>query len=164
MIVNQESSPLNQDEQLEVKSDNYTNGVKANLKSVTQSFPKYIELGTSILNGIIGDYLEQENNDLRIEMGFYYRNKSVPLESNAIKEMYPDITSRICILVHGLCANEFEWKLCGTEEQDYGERLQKDLGYTPFYLRYNSGLHISENGKKIFNDYFKFDRCLSYQN
>lgn len=149
MIVNQDYSDLNPEELLKVQLENNTSGVKAYLKSVTQSFPKYIEVGTSILNGIIGDYLEKENNDLRIEMGFYYHNQPVPLESNAIKEMYPDITSKICILVHGLCANEFEWKLCGTEKQDYGERLQNDLGYTPLYLRYNSGLHISENGKKF---------------
>ena len=149
MIVAQDSCNANQEEQLEIKSKNNSNVLKSNVKSVTKSFPKFVELGTSVLNGVIGDYLEKENNDLRIKMGFYYHNKPVKLETDSIKKMYSDITPKICILIHGLCANEFEWKLCGTEDKDYGERLQEDLGYTPLYLRYNSGLHISENGKKL---------------
>ena len=148
-MVNQNSSNPNPEAQLEIISKNKPNVAKSQVKSVTKSLPKFIEFGTSILNGIIGDYLEEKNNELKIEMGFYYHNKPVKLESNDIQEIYSDITPKICILIHGLCANEFEWKLCGTEDKDYGERLQSDLGYTPLYLRYNSGLHISENGKRL---------------
>jgi pimeloyl-ACP methyl ester carboxylesterase len=31
----------------------------------------------------------------------------------------------------------------------YGYRLQAELGYTPLYIRYNTGLHISENGREL---------------
>jgi pimeloyl-ACP methyl ester carboxylesterase len=31
----------------------------------------------------------------------------------------------------------------------YGASLQRDLGVTPLYLRYNTGLHISENGEAL---------------
>ena len=31
----------------------------------------------------------------------------------------------------------------------YGSRLERDLGYTPVYLRYNTGLHISDNGRRL---------------
>ena len=31
----------------------------------------------------------------------------------------------------------------------YGSQLQRDLGLTPVYLRYNTGLHISENGRAL---------------
>jgi pimeloyl-ACP methyl ester carboxylesterase len=31
----------------------------------------------------------------------------------------------------------------------YGVRLQAELGYTPLYLRYNTGRHVSENGREL---------------
>ena len=31
----------------------------------------------------------------------------------------------------------------------YGSRLERELGITPVYLRYNTGLHISENGRRL---------------
>jgi hypothetical protein len=31
----------------------------------------------------------------------------------------------------------------------YGSQLQRDLGITPVYQRYNTGLHISENGRSL---------------
>ena len=31
----------------------------------------------------------------------------------------------------------------------YGDRLDSELGYTPLFVRYNSGLHISHNGRAL---------------
>jgi pimeloyl-ACP methyl ester carboxylesterase len=31
----------------------------------------------------------------------------------------------------------------------YGERLHGELGWTPLFVRYNSGLHVSENGRAV---------------
>ena len=31
----------------------------------------------------------------------------------------------------------------------FGSRLQADLGFTPIYIRYNTGRHISENGRSL---------------
>jgi len=50
----------------------------------------------------------------------------------------------VLIFVHGLCLNEQHWS---REEQTHAETLATDLGYTPLYLRYNSGLSIAENGR-----------------
>ena len=33
--------------------------------------------------------------------------------------------------------------------EDYGARLARDLGVTPVYVRYNSGRHVSENGRSL---------------
>ncbi|KPA18332.1 permease [Candidatus Magnetomorum sp. HK-1] len=151
MKVNQDQFNSRQETQLELRSKEDYNVDKSNIIGAIKTIPKWCELGNSVLNGIVGDYLEQQENELKIEMGFYHNNKPVKLESNTLKEIYPDITPKICILVHGLCANEYEWELCGSGEIDYGKRLKKDLGYTPLYLRYNSGLHVSENGKNLSN-------------
>jgi pimeloyl-ACP methyl ester carboxylesterase len=39
------------------------------------------------------------------------------------------------------------WALGGAAT--YGERLAAELGYTPVYVRYNTGRHISENGRTL---------------
>jgi pimeloyl-ACP methyl ester carboxylesterase len=50
------------------------------------------------------------------------------------------------VLVHGLCMNDLQWARDGHE---HGEALARDLGYTPIYLHYNTGLHISANGRQF---------------
>ena len=40
--------------------------------------------------------------------------------------------------------NDRQWLSGG---HDHGAALARDLGYTPLYLRFNSGLHISTNGR-----------------
>jgi pimeloyl-ACP methyl ester carboxylesterase len=68
--------------------------------------------------------------------------------------VFPDRTSRIVVFVHGLCETDEAWWI-GTRSRDgdrrrnYGERLQDELSFTPVYLRYNTGLHISENGRVL---------------
>jgi pimeloyl-ACP methyl ester carboxylesterase len=49
------------------------------------------------------------------------------------------------VFLHGLMETEFSW---GARET-YGTRLARDLGVTPVYVRYNSGLHISRNGRLL---------------
>jgi pimeloyl-ACP methyl ester carboxylesterase len=39
--------------------------------------------------------------------------------------------------------------LGGARHVPYGFRLQAELGYTPLFVRFNSGLHISENGRQL---------------
>jgi hypothetical protein len=53
----------------------------------------------------------------------------------------------VVVLVHGLMSTEIVFRM--TDGEDYGALLAKDLGYTPFYVRYNSGLHVSENGEAL---------------
>jgi pimeloyl-ACP methyl ester carboxylesterase len=60
----------------------------------------------------------------------------------------------VVVFVHGLCETEAAWRLPArgsdrTDRRTYGERLEQDLGFTPVCLRYNSGLHISENGREL---------------
>lgn len=55
--------------------------------------------------------------------------------------------------MHGLCCSESSWEIASpapSEAPDtYGGPLQQELGYTAFYLRYNSGTSISENGGRL---------------
>lgn len=84
-------------------------------------------------------------------MGFYENNQKVDLSKKGLNSYFIDkqVTPKICILIHGLTNNEIIWTF--PDESDYGTLLQQDLEYTPFYLRYNTGLHISDNGKAFAN-------------
>jgi triacylglycerol lipase len=104
--------------------------------------------GVTILNGIVGDTLEENVNSMSLKMQFYKGGKPIILTKDEIKKIHPKPSSKICILVHGLASDELMWNFPKSKE-NYGKLLEKDFGYTSFYLRYNSGLHISENGKNL---------------
>lgn len=105
--------------------------------------------GNSILNGIIGDHLEKNFNPASIKMNFYQNDNLIKLTSQSIKNVHPNPSPNIFILVHGLVSNEHFWDFKETPEINYGALLEKDFNITPFYLRFNSGLHISENGQEL---------------
>ena len=58
----------------------------------------------------------------------------------ALAEAFPDATGKLAVLVHGLCMSDLQWM---RQNHDHGAALARDLGYTPVYLSYNSGLHVS---------------------
>lgn len=95
------------------------------------------ELVLAALNGVLGDYLEAQGNPLAIPM---------TLRSGGAPYTPAGATSKLLILVHGSCCTDLMWSSGG---HDHGARLAADLGYTPVYVHYNSGLHISTNGKKL---------------
>jgi pimeloyl-ACP methyl ester carboxylesterase len=90
------------------------------------------------LNGVMGDYLAQTNNPLAIEMQL--RRGGV-----ALTEKFPKGT-RLLVLVHGSSMEDLQWSRKG---HDHGASLEKDLGFHAVSLRYNSGLHVSENGRQF---------------
>ena len=114
-----------------------------------QQLKRMAQHGVSIINGVVGDKLH--NTSLGIDMGFYYQNKRLDLDKNSLLERYASFNTvpspKICILIHGVTDNETTWTM--PNKSDYGSLLEQDFQYTPFYLRYNSGLHISENGKAL---------------
>ncbi|MEA2426107.1 MAG: hypothetical protein QOH13_2517, partial [Thermoleophilaceae bacterium] len=49
-----------------------------------------------------------------------------------------------------LMETEFSWRLGARRTgETYGSQLERDLGLTPVYVRFNSGRHISENGRSL---------------
>ncbi|MDW7691456.1 hypothetical protein R9C00_18085 [Flammeovirgaceae bacterium SG7u.111] len=100
----------------------------------------------SVLNGVVGDHLEKKENPLKITMQFRHRSKAVPLYNTSLAAAYPAINGKILLMVHGLCMNDIQWT---RKEHNHGEALAKELGKTPIYLHYNSGRHVSSNGKSF---------------
>lgn len=104
----------------------------------------------SILNGAVGDYLRRRGNGLAVDMAFYHAGRPLTLSPAAVQAAHRQLTPRVCILVHGLGCHEAIWEYAAPDNPlrtvTYGALLQEELGFTPFYLRYNTGLAIHENG------------------
>ncbi|MFI5425589.1 esterase/lipase family protein [Aeromicrobium sp. UC242_57] len=67
-----------------------------------------------------------------------------------LADAFRDATSHPVILVHGLCENDESWTLdAKVHGTTYAERIAAETDGTPVMLRYNTGLHISENGKHL---------------
>src|SRR5262245_2127825 len=98
------------------------------------------------LNGVLGDYLAETGNPLAIEMQLRHGGHPLELERQALRLALPQATSKLVVLVHGSCRNDRQWTRQG---HDHGAALARDLGFTPVYLHYNSGLHISANGREF---------------
>jgi pimeloyl-ACP methyl ester carboxylesterase len=97
--------------------------------------------------GLRGDALEAEGSPLSRPMAVRVDGEPVALDPDSLREAFPDAGPRLVVFVHGLMTTEFSWALFGPET--YGERLARELGCTPVYVRYNTGRHISENGRSL---------------
>ena len=99
------------------------------------------------LNGVCGDHLETTNNPLAIQMSLRSTEGALDLEAGSLVSAVPHASPHLVVMVHGLSLSELSWKRGGGP--CIGEQLQAELGYTPLYLRYNTGRHISANGQQF---------------
>lgn len=102
------------------------------------------DVALAVLNGVCGDRLAANANPLAIAMQLFSDGRPLPPETAAISAAIPSMGGRMAVLAHGLCMSDRAWK---RGDHDHGAELARVLGYTPIYLRYNSGLHISVNGR-----------------
>ena len=119
------------------------------LESVEGELPETPEREAVLaaLNGVMGDRLAQSHNPLATPMSMRYQGQAIDTGKSLTSSQ---ATGKVLLLIHGLCMNDLQWR-CGPQEQvvDHGEALASALGYTPVYLRYNSGLHVSHNGQEL---------------
>jgi pimeloyl-ACP methyl ester carboxylesterase len=100
-----------------------------------KSAQPYREAVRAAANGVLGDTLAATKNPLAIQMQFRQQGQAL--------QALPK-SSKILILVHGLCMNDLQWE---RDAHDHGAMLAEKYGFEPIYLHYNSGRHIHENGK-----------------
>jgi pimeloyl-ACP methyl ester carboxylesterase len=101
------------------------------------------EMALAVLNGVWGDHLVASNNPLAIPSSLRIGGKPLALSRDELAARIAQPTGRLLVLAHGLCMNDLQWLRNG---HDHGQALARDLGFTPVYLHYNSGRHVSENG------------------
>jgi pimeloyl-ACP methyl ester carboxylesterase len=111
----------------------------------------YVDYLQSSINGFWGDYLSRQRSRLDLGMTLRHHGRHLTVSPEAFAVAFSNPTSKVCVFVHGLAATEWLWSLSsekhyGDPDVTFGTRLRDDLGFTPIYLRYNTGRHISENG------------------
>jgi hypothetical protein len=98
------------------------------------------------VNGLIGDRLERERPRLAIPMAVRLDGRDVRPDEAGLRAAFPGASDRLVVFLHGLCENESYWRRhrdrTGTT---YGEALA-GRGWTPVFLRANTGLGLRENG------------------
>jgi pimeloyl-ACP methyl ester carboxylesterase len=107
------------------------------------------------ITGLIGDRLREEGSRFHFDMGVRVGGRDVVLDRDGVAAAFPDATDKLVVFVHGLSENEAYWnraarprteaRRVAPDKRSYGDRLTED-GWTPVYLRVNTGLPIAENG------------------
>jgi hypothetical protein len=99
------------------------------------------------LNGVMGDRLAASGSPFATPMTLRWQGQALgdgtwPAEAAA--------RPRLLLLVHGLCMNDLQWQTRHAGQAvDHGQALAAALDATPVYLRYNTGLHTSQNGRAL---------------
>jgi len=102
--------------------------------------------------GMYGDRIARRHPELTLPMSLRSGGRDVAVSREALASAYPAAGPRVALFLHGLCETEDSWG-APAESADtpgtYGDRLRRHLGLAPLFLRYNSGLHVSENGARL---------------
>jgi pimeloyl-ACP methyl ester carboxylesterase len=107
-----------------------------------------------VLHGAHGDLVAALAPALAGEMSVRVDGRAVPLTPSDLAAAFPRATGRIVVLLHGLVETEAAWRYRAVQHHGapgvtYGTLLERDLGLTPVFLRYNTGRHISDNGRGL---------------
>ncbi|UGT62074.1 lipase family alpha/beta hydrolase [Nocardia asteroides] len=94
-----------------------------------------------VLSGLIGDRLAEQNPVLTGPMSFRVDGQPVAPEELGSPH------DTLVVFVHGLVETEHAWRRGGTP--GYAERLAEELPCATAAVRFNSGLHISENAREL---------------
>ena len=74
--------------------------------------------------------------------------RDVGLTAGEVATAFPHATPRLAVFVHGLGETDDSWRRRG-DSAPYGDRLRAEFGYTPVYVRYNTGRHVSDSGHDL---------------
>jgi pimeloyl-ACP methyl ester carboxylesterase len=125
-----------------------TDAVLSGLSAPVADAPSSLQRDALVaaLNGVCGDHLAATGNPLAIEMSLRHGGRALDLTPAGLAGAIDQPSGKLLILAHGLCMNDRQWLRNG---HDHGAELAGEHGFTPVYLRYNSGLHISTNGRLL---------------
>lgn len=103
-----------------------------------------------ILNGIMGDTLAEKGSDSLISMSFRYQSRDIAIEKLSEHYEFTKFEGKVLVVIHGLMNDESIWQSEPTDKiQRLGAVLENEEKANVLYIRYNTGLHISENGRKL---------------
>jgi pimeloyl-ACP methyl ester carboxylesterase len=102
-----------------------------------------------VLNGALGDQLAARHDARAIQLSFRRGGRDVAVADLHLSEPL----QKTVVFVHGLMGDELIWQVGAAEAAGsplrYGPRLAAEAGLRVLYVRYNTGRHISENGRAL---------------
>jgi len=103
-----------------------------------------------IINGLHGDSMEEKGHPALIRMSFRFQSRDISIEQvRDIISLNADY-QKLIIMIHGLMNDETIWH---SNQEDLiprtGSFLEKQNSGHVLYIRYNTGRHISHNGKEL---------------
>lgn len=98
------------------------------------------------LNGLVGDHLAATQNPLAIPMRLRRCGRVIEPKRSQLATAIPDAREKVLLFLHGLYMNDLQW---GRNGRNPGAVLADELGWTPVHLHYNTGLHVSTNGRAL---------------
>jgi pimeloyl-ACP methyl ester carboxylesterase len=111
------------------------------------------------LNGVLGDHLADTGNTLALPMQLRSLGQPLTVQKEALADAVPAPSGRLLLLVHGLCMNDHQWRrraltaaglaADSSAATDPWVQMARALGYTPLHIVYNSGRHVSTNGREL---------------
>lgn len=123
------------------------------VRRLRKALPGLGEDAVAIVNGLFGDALDERDSRLATKMTIRAGDAPLALDRDtprgALIDDLPDNSSRICILVHGLMSTDSIWRFPDDSFTTYGTLLAEDHDLTVLSLRYNTGRHISLNGRDL---------------
>ena len=124
------------------------------LEGQPQESPERVAV-IAALNGVMGDRLQASGNPLALPMTLRNQEHAV-LSTEALEanlpyiQQSPEADAKMLLVMHGLCMNDLQWHATHQGQAvNHAQAVAQTLGYTPVYLRYNTGLHVSQNGQLL---------------
>ena len=108
-----------------------------------------LRVAIGVLNGTLGDRLERQGNAFALGMSVRHQGRDLDPSPAALRRALPRASSKLAVFVHGFCETDDAWLLGSDRHVPYGARLEAELGYTPLYVRYNSGLPVEDSAVEL---------------
>lgn len=107
-----------------------------------------------VLNGAVGDHLARRGNGLDLGLRLRHAERWLEGGPDAIAAAVPHPRGHLVVFVHGLATTEGSWAFgagagLGDARATFGTLLAHDLGCTPIFARYNTGMPIQASGARL---------------
>ena len=129
-------------------------GMTSKVSALPATMRQRTNLAVAALNAEVGDRLCDANSSLAIRMALRSDGRDVRIRRDRLEAAYPAATPKLAVFLHGLAETENSWRNHADDHDGdgsvvYDSRLVAAGGNTTRYLRYNTGLHISDSGKRL---------------
>jgi len=92
----------------------------------------------------VGDWLHTQG--LGSDMAVVRHGREVALDRPSLRRAFRRPSARLTVWVHGLGLTERSWVFPGYSRKSYGTLHEAEAGYTPVFVRYNTGRRIADSG------------------